>query len=56
MEARAQAWEVSPRPAAEIEAAKAAGKVPCGPCDAWVPAWFGEDCIATRCPLKVAAA
>lgn len=55
MEDAARQWEVPPRPAPEVQAAIAAGKVWCGPCDAFVPGWFGNDCISSRCGLKARA-
>lgn len=33
----------------------APGKVWCGPCAWHVPEWFGRDCIAGTCPLRVRA-
>lgn len=51
MEEAARSWHREATPAA-IAAEIAAGKLWCRPCGAFVPDWFGKDCIAGECPLR----
>ncbi|WP_066777066.1 hypothetical protein [Croceicoccus mobilis] len=52
MESAADKWLREPRPAPEIVAAAAAGKVWCKGCAAHVPPSFADGCIAAKCGLK----
>jgi hypothetical protein len=55
MESTAESWREAEIPPHGQTPAIDDGKAWCGPCDARVPKWFGHDCIAGACPLRVAA-